>query len=66
MRLTDQHKGLRIFMEQEKLGFDEPQPVWRAYRLTRDEFDIPFLKYVEGTAAGTLAQCKAQIDEVTE
>jgi len=66
MRLTTQHKGLRIFMESELLGFDEPQPVWRAYRSVRDECDMPSLEYVHGTAAGTLAECKAQIEEVTE
>ena len=51
-------------MSTERLGFDEPQPVWRAYRSVRDEFDLPALEHVEGTTAGTLTQCKAQIDDL--
>lgn len=66
MRLTTKHKGLRIFMSSELLGFDEPQPVWRAYRSVLNGCGIPDLEYVEGTAAGTLAECKAQIEEVTK
>ena len=64
MRLYATHRGLKVFMSVERLGFDEPQPVWRAYRSVRDEFDLPAIEHVEGTAAGTLAQCKSQIDDV--
>ena len=65
MRLFATHKGLGIYMSVERLGFDEAQPVWRAYRSVRDEFDLPAIEHVYGTTAGTLAECKALIDELT-
>lgn len=64
MRLATKHKGLHVRMSVESLGFDKPQPVWRAYRSVRDEFNFPSLEYVQGTTAGTLAECKALINDL--
>lgn len=59
----DHYKGVDIFSDIEREGFDTSVRVWRGYRLVRDEFNQPIHEYIEGTAALSLSECKLQIDD---
>ena len=57
--------SLQIFSERETSGFDRPALVWRGYRLVQDEYTGELLhEYVQGTAGGSLKECKTNIDNL--